>query len=329
MQTLPPVDAMPLRTILRFVLTAALVLAVGNAAAAYPERPVRMIIAATAGSGPDILARQIGAKLTELWGQQVVVDARPGATGVVGAEIVAKSAPDGYTLWFATMTQLIGTTLYQRYLMASEFAPVGMVASTAFAIAANSSLPVTTIPELIAYAKARPGQLLYGSSGQGSTAHLCMEMFRSLTGIEIIHIPYKGAVPAITDLMGGQVQIACQAVPSLPTYLKTGRIRSLGVTTLTRTVIAPDVPPVADAVPGFEILGWYGMLAPLRTPPEVIAKVNADVMRTLKSPEVQEKLIVLGAEAATSSPAEFGAFLRRETSKWTKLLREANIRPSE
>lgn len=329
MQTPPPVDAMPSRTILRLALSAALLLAVGGVAAGYPERPVRVIIAATAGSGPDILARQIGAKLTELWGQQVVVDARPGATGVVGAEIVAKSAPDGYTLWFATMTQLIGTTLYQRYLMASEFAPVGMVASTAFAIAVTSNLPVTTIPELIAYAKARPGQLLYGSSGQGSTAHLCMEMFRTLSGIDIVHVPYKGAVPAITDLMGGQVQIACQAVPSLPTYLKTGRIRSLGVTTLTRTVIAPDVPPVADALPGFEILGWYGMLAPLRTPPEVIAKVNADVMRTLKSPEVQEKLIVLGAEAAGSSPADFGAFLRRETVKWTKLLRDANIRPSE
>ncbi len=329
MQTPPPVDAMPSRTILRLALSAALLLAVGGVAAGYPERPVRMIIAATAGSGPDILARQIGAKLTELWGQQVVVDARPGATGVVGAEIVAKSAPDGYTLWFATMTQLIGTTLYQRYLMASEFAPVGMVASTAFAIAVTSNLPVTTIPELIAYAKARPGQLLYGSSGQGSTAHLCMEMFRTLSGIDIVHVPYKGAVPAITDLMGGQVQIACQAVPSLPTYLKTGRIRSLGVTTLTRTVIAPDVPSVADTLPGFEILGWYGMLAPLRTPPEVIAKVNADVMRTLKSPEVQEKLIVLGAEAAGSSPADFGAFLRRETVKWTKLLRDANIRPSE
>ncbi len=146
--------------------------------AAYPERPIRMIIAATAGSGPDILARQIGAKLTEAWGQQIVVDARPGATGVVGAEMVAKAAPDGYTLWFATMTQLIGTTMYQRYMMSKDFAPIGMVASTAFAIAVNSTLPVNNIAELIAYAKARPGQLLYGSSGQGSTSHLCIEMFR-------------------------------------------------------------------------------------------------------------------------------------------------------
>jgi tripartite-type tricarboxylate transporter receptor subunit TctC len=311
------------------LMLSVLMLAAGAAVAAYPERPIRMIIAATAGSGPDILARQIGNQFTEAWGQQVVVDARPGATGLVGAEIVSKSAADGYTLWFATMTQLIGTTLYQRHLMARDFAPVGMVASTAFAIAANAALPVTTIPELIAYAKARPGQLLYGSSGQGSTAHLCMEMFRSLTGIEVVHVPYRGAVPAITDLMAGHIQISCQAVPALPNYLKSGRIRSLGVTTLTRTVIAPDVPPIADTLPGFEILGWYGILAPLHTPKDIITKINAAVVHALKSTEMQEKLITLGAEAAGSTPAEFSAFLQKETTRWTKLLREANIRPTE
>jgi tripartite-type tricarboxylate transporter receptor subunit TctC len=299
------------------------------AEAAYPDRPIRMIIAATAGSGPDILARQIGTKLTEAWGQQIVVDARPGATGVVGAELVAKAAPDGYTLWFATMTQLIGTTMYQRYMMSKEFAPVGMVASTAFAIAINSALPVNNIAELIAYAKARPGQLLYGSSGQGSTSHLCMEMFRSVTGINLTHIPYRGAVPSITDLMGGQVQLSCQAVPSLPTFEKTGRLRSLGVTTLTRTIIAPNVPPIAETIPGFEILGWYGMLAPLRTPKELIRKINGAVLQALKTAEVQEKLIALGAEAAGSSPEAYGAFLKTETERWARLLREANIKPAD
>ena len=308
----------------------AILLCFGTAVhAAYPDRPIRMIIAATAGSGPDILARQIGSKLTETWGQQIVVDARPGATGVVGAEMVAKAAPDGYTLWFATMTQLIGTTMYQRYMMSKDFAPVGMVASTAFAIAVNSALPVNNIAELIAYAKARPGQLLYGSSGQGSTSHLCMEMFRSVTGINVTHIPYRGAVPSITDVMGGQVQLSCQAVPSLPTFEKTGRLRSLGVTTVTRTIIAPNVPPIAETVPGFEILGWYAMLAPLQTPKEIINKVNAAVLQTLKSAEVQDKLVTLGAEAAGSSPEAYGAFLRKETAKWTRLLREANIKPSE
>jgi len=297
--------------------------------AAYPERPIRMIIAATAGSGPDILARQIGAKLTEAWGQQIVVDARPGATGVVGAEMVAKAAPDGYTLWFATMTQLIGTTMYQRYMMSKDFAPIGMVASTAFAIAVNSTLPVNNIAELIAYAKARPGQLLYGSSGQGSTSHLCIEMFRSVSGINVQHIPYRGAVPSITDLMGGQVQLSCQAVPSLPTFEKTGRLRSLGVTTLTRTIIAPNVPPIAETLPGFEILGWYGMLAPLRTPKELIQKINGAVMQALKTAEVQEKLIALGAEAAGSSPEAYGTFLKKETDRWARLLREANIKPTE
>ena len=281
------------------------------------------------GSGPDILARQIGTKLTEAWGQQIVVDARPGATGVVGAEMVAKAAPDGYTLWFATMTQLIGTTMYQRYMMSKDFAPIGMVASTAFAIAVNAALPVNNIGELIAYAKARPGQLLYGSSGQGSTSHLCMEMFRSVTGINVTHIPYRGAVPSIADVMGGQVQLSCQAVPSLPTFEKTGRLRSLGVTTLTRTVIAPNVPPIAETVPGFEILGWYGMLAPLRTPKELISKINSAVLQALKSGEVQEKLVALGAEAAGSSPEAYGAFLKKETERWARLLREANIKPTD
>jgi tripartite-type tricarboxylate transporter receptor subunit TctC len=204
-----------------------------------------------------------------------------------------------------------------------------MVASTAFAIAVNSALPVNNIAELIAYAKARPGQLLYGSSGQGSTSHLCMEMFRSVTGINLTHIPYRGAVPSITDLMGGQVQLSCQAVPSLPTFEKTGRLRSLGVTTLTRTIIAPNVPPIAETIPGFEILGWYGMLAPLRTPKELIRKINGAVLQALKTAEVQEKLIALGAEAAGSSPEAYGAFLKTETERWARLLREANIKPAD
>ena len=317
------------RTIASRALIVALLSVCTAAEAAYPDRPIRMIIAATAGSGPDILARQIGTKLTEAWGQQIVVDARPGATGVVGAEMVAKAAPDGYTLWFATMTQLIGTTMYQRYMMSKDFAPIGMVASTAFAIAVNAALPVNNIGELIAYAKARPGQLLYGSSGQGSTSHLCMEMFRSVTGINVTHIPYRGAVPSIADVMGGQVQLSCQAVPSLPTFEKTGRLRSLGVTTLTRTVIAPNVPPIAETVPGFEILGWYGMLAPLRTPKELISKINSAVLQALKSGEVQEKLVALGAEAAGSSPEAYGAFLKKETERWARLLREANIKPTD
>ena len=317
------------RTIASRALIVALLSVCTAAEAAYPDRPIRMIIAATAGSGPDILARQIGTKLTEAWGQQIVVDARPGATGVVGAEMVAKAAPDGYTLWFATMTQLIGTTMYQRYMMSKDFAPIGMVASTAFAIAVNAALPVNNIGELIAYAKARPGQLLYGSSGQGSTSHLCMEMFRSVTGINVTHIPYRGAVPSIADLMGGQVQLSCQAVPSLPTFEKTGRLRSLGVTTLTRTVIAPNVPPIAETVPGFEILGWYGMLAPLRTPKELISKINSAVLQALKSGEVQEKLVALGAEADGSSPEAYGAFLKKETERWARLLREANIKPTD
>jgi len=298
------------------------------AADVFPSKPIRIIIAVPHGSGPDILARQIGGKLTEAWGQQIVIDSRPGATGLVGAEIVSKSAPDGYTLWFATLTQLIGTTMYQKFVMARDFAPVGMVASTAFGVAANAALPITTVAELIAYAKARPGQLLFASTGQGSTGHLCMEFFKSLTGAEMTHVPYKGAVPANADLMSGQVQITCQSVPSLLNFIKSGRIRLLGVTTLKPTVIAPDVPTIAETVPGFELLGWYGLLAPKGTPKEIIGKINKAVLQALKTPEVQEKLITLGAEAAGTTPEEFDRSLQQQTKRWSKVLADAGIKPA-
>jgi tripartite-type tricarboxylate transporter receptor subunit TctC len=304
---------------------AAFAFAHAHAAETYPSRPIRIIIAVPHGSGPDILARQIGSKLTEKWGQQIVIDSRPGATGLVGAEIVAKAAPDGYTLWFATLTQLIGTTLYQKYVLAQDFAPVGMVASTAFAIAAHSALPVSNIPELIAYAKARPGKLLFASTGQGSTGHLCMESFQSITAIEMVHVPYKGATPANADLMAGQVQITCQAVPSLLNFVKTGRIRLLGVTTLKPTVIAPDVPTIAETVPGFELLGWYGLLAPKGTPRDIVMRINNAVMQALKTADVQEKLITLGAEAAGSTPEEFARSLQQQTQRWSKVLVDAGI----
>ncbi|MEQ1775516.1 MAG: tripartite tricarboxylate transporter substrate binding protein [Burkholderiales bacterium] len=295
----------------------------------YPAKPVRMIVAGPAGSGPEVVARQLAAKLTEAWGQQVVVDPRPGATGLIGADIVAKSAPDGYTLWFATSTQLLGTTLYQRNWMAKEYAPIGMFSSTAFAIAVSSSLPANTIAEFIAYAKARPGKLLYGSNGQGSTSHLCTELFRALAGIDLVHVPYKGGVPALVDLAGGQIQLSCQPLPSLPLVVKTGRVRTLAVTTARRTRIAPDVPPVAETIPGFEILGWHGLLAPLHTPRGIIDKVNAAATRVALSADMQERMLSLGVEAAPSTPAEFGARLHAETTKWAKVLKDANIRPNE
>lgn len=314
------------------VVTAALV-SISNAVAAqpaanYPAKPIRLVIAATSGSAPDVIARLLGAKLTEAWGQQVVVDPRAGASGLIGAEIVAKSAPDGHTLWLATLTQLISTTLHQRHQMAKEFTPVGMFAGTAFAIAIHSALPAQTLGEFIALAKARPG-LMYGSAGQGTSSHLCMELASSLAGIKLMHVPYKGSVGALVDMAGGQVQVSCQALPAYPTYVKTGRVRVLAATTAKRSRFAPDLPLVADTLPGYELLGWYGLLAPLKTPPELIRKINAEATRIANLPDIQEKLISAGAEAMPSTPLEFSTLLGRETAKWSKVLREANIRPAE
>jgi tripartite-type tricarboxylate transporter receptor subunit TctC len=301
----------------------------GAAEQPYPVKPIRMMTASTIGSGPDVIARLLGTRLTDLWGQQVVVDNRAGASGLIGAELVAKSAPDGHTLWMATMTQLISTTMYQRYMMTKDFVPVGMVGSTPFVIAISSTLPVKNMAEFIAYAKARPGQVMYGSGGQGSTPHLCMELLQNLAGIKLAHVPYKGSVIALTDMMGGQMHSSCAAAPALPPFVQGGKVRSLAVTTRTPTQLAPGLPVVAEAVPGYELVGWYGVLAPLGTPKNVINKINKGLAEILRIPEVQARLVSVGAEAAYSSPAEFSAFLQRETERWGKVLREANIKPPD
>jgi tripartite-type tricarboxylate transporter receptor subunit TctC len=295
----------------------------------YPTKPIRLITAATPGSGPEVIARHLAAKLTEAWGQQVVVDPRPGATGMISGDLVAKSAPDGYTLWFATSTQLLGSMMFQRNWMAMDYAPIGMLSSTAFAIAVNSSVPANTLAEFIAYAKARPGKLLFASNGQGSTSHMCTELFQKLAGISMVHVAYKGGTPSLVDLAGGQVQLSCQPLPSLPTYVKAGRVRTLGVGTLQRTRLAPDVPPIADTFAGYEVLGWHGLLAPLHTPKDIIAKVNAAATKAVLSADMQERMLPLGVEPAPSTSVEFVARLHAETNKWAKLMKDANIRPTE
>ncbi len=295
----------------------------------YPSKPIRLITAATPGSGPEVIARHLAAKLTEAWGQQVVVDPRPGATGMISGDLVGKSAPDGYTLWFATSTQLLGSMMFQRNWMAKDYAPIGMLSSTAFAIAVNGGVPANTIAEFIAYAKVRPGKLLFGSNGQGSTSHMCTELFQKLAGISMVHVAYKGGTPTLVDLAGGQIHLSCQPLPSLPTYVKAGRVRTLGVGTLKRTRLAPDVPVIAETLAGFEVLGWHGLLAPLHTPKDIIAKVNATATQVILSADMQERLLPLGVEPAPSTPAEFVARLHAETNKWSKLMKDANIRPTE
>ncbi len=295
----------------------------------FPSRPIRMIAATTVGSGPDVIARLLANRLTESLGQQIVVDNRAGASGLIGAELVARAAPDGHTLWMATMTQLISTTLYQRFWMTQEFAPVGQVASTPFVIAVSGALPVKSINELIAYSRARPGQVLYGSGGQGTTPHLCMELFKSMTGADLSHVPYKGSAIALTEMMGGLMHSTCAAAPTVSSFVQSGKVRVLGVTTRAPTRLAPGVAPIIDSVPGYELLGWYGVLAPLNTPKTIVDRLNLEIAKALKLSDLQERLIAVGAEAAHTSPAEFGAFLQRETARWSKVLKDAVIKPAQ
>lgn len=292
------------------------------AAQAYPTRPVRMIVANGAGSAPDVIARLIGVRLAELWSQPVVIDNRPGATGLIAIELLARSAPDGHTMFLSTMTQLIAMVQLQRYQLATEFAPVTLVGTTPFAIVVSAASPAKSIGEWIAYAKTRPGQLLYASGGTWGSSHMCIEAFNTLNGLKMTHVPYANAVTAMTDLVGGNIHTYCPAVPSVPAFLQTGKIRALGVTYQKPTKLLPGVPPISDTVPGFELLGWYGMNVPLKTPPEVVKKLNADLVKVLKIPDLQERMQVAGADAVGSTQAEFAAFLQRDTDRWGKILRD-------
>jgi tripartite-type tricarboxylate transporter receptor subunit TctC len=290
---------------------------------AYPVRPVRLILAAGPGGAPDVIARLLGNKLAEAWGQSIVVDNRPGATGLIAVETLANSAPDGHTLGLFTMTNLIAMLMYQKYMLATELGAVTLVGTTPFAIVVNASTPAKNIAEWIAYAKARPGQLRYGSTGMWGSLHMCMEKFNAINGIKMTHVPYKSAVPVMTDLIAGEIHVFCPAVPMLPPYLKSGRIRALGVTYTEPTKLLSDVPPVSDTVSGFSLYGWYGIHVPRTTPPAIIRKINAELVKALKDPKLARIMLVAGAEAVGSTPEEYTAFLRKDTDHWTELLKQS------
>ena len=318
----------PCRRIATLVFAPLCLVAAATAAPAaeFPNKPIRMIVPELSGSGSDIIARLLASILTETWGLNVVVDNRPGASGMIAAEMVAKAAPDGYTLWSMSLSHLVGGVLFNRHLVANEFTPITLSAQTTSIIAANAALPVNSVAELIAYAKARPGELNYGSAGNFTSMHLCMEMLRAATGINIVHVPFKGASAMLTDLAGGRVQAACVPVAPVQPFIKSGRLRGLGVTSLARTSLAPGMAPVAETVPGFEVNGWYGLVAPLGTPPAIVAQIHTALARGLKSPAVVERLAGMGVEPVVSLPAEFAVFLETQTPKWRKLLTDANIK---
>ena len=292
----------------------------------YPVRPIRMIVANGPGSAPDVIARLLGAKLSESWGQPIIIDNRPGATGLIAVELLAKSAPDGYTMFLSTMTQLIAMLTYQKYLLDSELAAVTLVGTTPFAIVVAGTTPVKNMTDWIAYAKARPGQLNFGSGGSWGSSHLCIESLMALTGTKMTHVPYANTANAFNDVIGGNIFTYCPAVPGTAAYTASGRIRALGVTYQKPTKLMPGVPPVSDTVAGFELLGWYGMNVPLKTPPAVINKINAELVKALKDPQLQERMLVAGAEAVGSTPAEFTTFLKKNTDHWTKVLKDSGAK---
>lgn len=297
----------------------------GAGEAPYPSRPIRIVVGSAPGSGADTVARALTARLAENMGQPVVVDNRAGATGTIGAEIVARSAPDGYTLFFPTLTEHLATTLQRRFPLAKEFEPIGLVATTAFMIVSSATVPAKTTEEFIAYARARPGKLLFGSSGTGGSLHVCMELFQSMAGLKMTHVPYKGTATAITELMTGEIQLACPPVASISPFFGNPKIRVLGVTTREPTQLAPGYPTIAQALPGYAFPGWYSALAPLRTPRHVVAKLNAEFGKAVNSPEVRERLLKMGVEPAMSSPEEFRDFLHRESKRMETVLREAGV----
>ncbi len=311
------------------VLSAGAILAAAAAAQQYPTKPIRIIALSSPASGPDIIGRLLGQKFTEAWGQQVIVDTRPGASGIIGAEIASKAAPDGHTLMIVTSQAVIVSVMYEKlpYHLLKDFSPISMLASTPFILVVHPSVPAASIKELVAYAKSKPGELRYGSGGAGSPPHLSAEIFKSMTGTDILHVPYKGVTPALMDTVAGQVQMVFSVIPAVLSTIKTGKVKALGVTSAKRTPFVPDLPAIAETVPGYEFIGWYGLVAPARTPEGILSKLNAEIARILKTPEFQERLAALGAEPISSTQQELAAFMQVQTEKMRKAVKESGAHP--
>ena len=281
------------------------------------------------GGTSDILARAIGQKLSEEWGQQVIVDNRPGAGANIGAEVVAKSPADGYTLLLASTIHTINPSLYSKltYDPVKDFAPITLIAATSQVLVVHPSLPVKTVKEFIAYAKKRPGELNYSSAGNGSQPHLTAELFKTRTGINIVHVPYKGAPPAMTDLLAGQVALTFATAPSAVPHVKAGKLRALGVSTAQRIAALPDVPTIAEAgVPDFEAAGWNGLVGPAGMPAPVVDKLNAAVVKIVQVPAMSTYLSSQGADPQTTTPGEFAAYIKSEIVKWAKVVKDSGAR---
>ena len=297
----------------------------------YPNKPIRYIVGFPPGGSTDLIARTAAGKLTEMIGQQVIVENRPGAGGTIAAEIAARATPDGYTLMHAGMTMAINPALRRNlpYVPLRDFAPVTLLSKLPNVLVVSNAFPAKNVPEFIAHAKANPGKVSYGSSGVGAVPHLSMELFKKLAGIDIVHVPYKGSAQVLTDLLGGQIPVMFDNLPANLPHIKFGRIRALATASAKRNPQLPDLPTfIESGVAGFEVTGWLGMFAPAATPRNVIATLNAHMVKALTAPDTQKRLAEHGAEASPSTPAEFGALLKSETVRWAQVIKDAGV-PSE
>ncbi len=295
----------------------------------YPARPVRIVAGFAAGGGVDITARLIGQWLAERLGQQFVTENRPGAGGNIGTEAVVNAAPDGYTLLLATVPNAVNASLYEKlkFNFIRDIAPIAGIIRVPMVILLNPSVPAGTVPEFIAYAKANPGKINMASAGNGSAPHMAGELFKMMAGVDLVHIPYRGQGPALTDLLGGDVQVLFATAPGTTDYIRTGRLRALAVTSAARAEVLPELPTVADFVQGYEASQWYGLAAPKNTPAEIVSRLNREINAAIADPGMKARLAAIGGEPLPGSPAEFGRLIAEETDKWAKVVRAAGIKP--
>ncbi len=316
---------------LLFASTAALAQSASTGSGqAYPDKAVRMVVPFAAGAGSnDIMARLVAQKLSDNFGQQVVVDNRPGASGIIGTDIVAKAQPDGYTVLMMSLTLTVNPSLFKKlpYNTEKDLTPVTAVASAPLMLVTHPSLPVKSVREFIAYAKANPGKLNFGSGGPGTTPHLAGEMLKTMAGIQVIHVPYKGGAPALADLVGGQIQFMCENIPGTLPFVKAGRLRALAITDRKRSPLLPEMPTLDESgLKGYEIVGWNGLFVPAGTPPAIVNKLHAAVVKALALPDVRERLATMGADGIGNTPQQFTAFIKSEIAKWAKVVKDAGIR---
>lgn len=294
----------------------------------YPMKPIRLIALSSPGSGPDVVGRLLGASFTQSMGQQVVVDTRPGATGIIGAEIAANATPDGYTLVIITSQATIVSVMYKNltYKLTKDFAPISLVGRTPFILAVNPQVPAHSVQELIDLTKAHPTEYRYGSGGSGSPPHLSAELLKRMTGMKIEHVPYKGVTPATTATVAGQVHMVISVIPAILPMIRAGRLRALGVTSAKRAALVPDVPAIAETVPGYEFIGWYSIFAPKGTPRAIITKLNHEIIKAVHAPAMEKRLLGLGIEPMTSTPGELAAYLAVQVKKMTAAVEASGAR---